>query len=208
MKRDFPEDLALEILSEAHLIPLVPWDSLTEASGRNNPVGQPWLCACLKCLNIVSPRLRDIRRDSGGCPDCRDRKPGHNGITNLTSLARDVEFAAKPTIVYLVRNEHGWKVGIGSPTRAKAHGGAVALVTKPLPRLLAFEIEQRLLDIYSHWRIRVDGVTGGGATEYLSDNCPVDVDLITSLVETVDVDQAFADAWADASYRLFTRESA
>jgi hypothetical protein len=87
------EEKAIQIMLDANLKPLVPYKNALTS----------WKCECLKCGNIVRPRLNTIHsRKGGGCSTCAVM-----GIT-LT----------EPAYFYVIKHDHmgALKVGIGNPS--------------------------------------------------------------------------------------------
>ena len=81
---------AISIMQKSNLEPIKPFTSS----------GSPWECRCLKCGEIVTPTLQNVKRGHGGCIYCQVAAFKHS----------------EPAYLYLIHNKtfSAYKVGIGN----------------------------------------------------------------------------------------------
>lgn len=98
------EKEAVQIMVKAKLQPLEPFQDTKKK----------WKCKCLKCGNIVNPKLNTIQSGYGGCGFC-----GNGGID-----------LGKPSYIYLITNIRfsAHKIGIGNINVNKNRGRITAFV--------------------------------------------------------------------------------
>jgi hypothetical protein len=136
-------------------------------------VVKPWRCRCMKCGNVVSPRL-DAVRNGIGCRFCAER---------------GIDYAA-PGIVYLLHHQGlgAYKVGIANQTSNRtqqfASGGWTTFRTLPMDTAdEAFRVEQAVLAPYR----------GAFLCPYLSA-----AELQNGFTETIDAEAVtILDLWAE-----------
>ena len=165
----FPEEKAIEIMLNANMQPLEPYV---------NAVSK-WKCKCLKCGNVISPKLNNVQNGSG-CIHCSDF-----GF-NLTEKA----------YFYLIFHQelNSFKVGIGGGTtkndRVETHSKFGWELFKKIDYstgLHALEVEQETLtwlrvDLGLGIHLVAEQMPQGGHTETV-DASEIDLPTIWAKVE-------------------------
>jgi hypothetical protein len=164
---------AIEIMRKSNLEPIKPFANSSS----------PWECKCMKCGEIVTPSLQNIKKGHGGCVYCQVAAFKHN----------------EPAYLYLVHHElyGAYKVGIGNfktvNDRIESHkkSGWSLLEKYSFEKgSQAFKIEKKIL----HWvrkelelpiHLTNKDFTHGGASETFSDGSVTALEIKKKIEETI-----------------------
>jgi hypothetical protein len=98
-KKRTPEDVAIEIMSQADLVPLEKY--------TNNST--PWLCECLVCGTHVKPTFKYVKANGSGCKICAWSRNGINSRHEEEDVRKVFELAGLDPIEPYERRHAPWK---------------------------------------------------------------------------------------------------
>lgn len=164
---------AIEVMRKSNLEPTKPYVNSVS----------PWECRCMKCGEIVTPSLHNVRRGHGGCVYCQIAAFKHR----------------EPAYLYLIHHEAfaAYKVGIGNfktvNDRIESHkkSGWELLEKYSFEKgSQAFKAEKKILE----WIRKELGLpvyltnkdfTHGGASETFSDESVTAIEIKRKMEETI-----------------------